>query len=153
MSSDRIPQSPPFIAPIRHSPERPVWSVMIPSYNCSDYLRKTILSVLAQDPGVDKMQIEVVDDHSLDDDVEALVAEIGKGRVKFFRQESNVGSLRNFETCLNRSVGEWVHILHGDDLVNPGFYTEIEGLFQQFPNAGAAFTGYFHINDRDELLY
>jgi glycosyltransferase involved in cell wall biosynthesis len=126
---------------------------MIPSYNCSDYLRKTILSVLAQDPGVDKMQIEVVDDHSLDDDVEALVAEIGKGRVKFFRQESNVGSLRNFETCLNRSVGEWVHILHGDDLVLPGFYAEIGDLFQRFPDAGAAFTGYFHINERDELMH
>lgn len=99
------------------------------------------------------MQIEVVDDHSTDTDVEALVAEIGKGRIGFFRQESNVGSLRNFETCLNRSVGEWVHILHGDDLVNPGFYSEIEHLFQEFPEAGAAFTGYFHINDRDEPMY
>lgn len=112
-----------------------------------------MLSVLAQDPGADKMQIEVVDDHSLDVDVEALVAEIGKGRIGFFRQESNVGSLRNFETCLNRSVGEWIHILHGDDLVSPGFYTEIEKLFQEFPDAGAAFTGYFHINDQDEVMY
>jgi glycosyltransferase involved in cell wall biosynthesis len=126
---------------------------MIPSYNCSDYLRKTLLSVLAQDPGMEKMQIEVIDDHSTDADVEALVAEIGKGRIGFFRQESNVGSLRNFETCLNRSSGEWVHILHGDDLVIPGFYGEIERLFRLFPDAGAAFTGYFHINDRDELLY
>jgi glycosyltransferase involved in cell wall biosynthesis len=126
---------------------------MIPSYNCIAYLRKTIISVLAQDPGPGKMQIEVIDDHSLDGDVEALVAEIGKGRVKYFRQERNVGSLRNFETCLNRSVGEWVHILHGDDLVLAGFYDEIERLFRKFPDAGAAFTGYFHINECDELLY
>ena len=153
MSSDRIPQSPPVIAPVRSLPQRPLWSVMIPSYNCSDYLRKTLVSVLAQDPGPDKMQIEVIDDHSLDADVKELVAGIGKGRVGFFRQESNVGSLRNFETCLNRSVGEWVHILHGDDLVDPGFYEEIEKLFKQFPDAGAAFTGYYHIDHRDEILY
>ncbi len=153
MSSDRIPQSPPLIAPVRNVAERPLWSVMIPSYNCSDYLRKTLLSVLAQDPGPGEMQIEVIDDHSTDADVEALVAEIGNGRVTYFRQESNVGSLRNFETCLNRSIGEWVHILHGDDLVIPGFYDEVERLFDLYPDAGAAFTGYFHINDRDELLY
>ena len=153
MSSDRIPQSPPLIAPVRNSLARPLWSVMIPSYNCSHYLKKTLLSVLAQDPGPDKMQIEVIDDHSHDTDVEALVAQIGKGRIGFFRQERNVGSLRNFETCLNRSVGERIHILHGDDMIAPGFYDEIDMLFRKYPTAGAAFTGYFHINELDELLY
>jgi glycosyltransferase involved in cell wall biosynthesis len=111
------------------------------------------LSVLAQDPGPDKMQIEVIDDHSTDADVEALVAEIGKGRVGFFRQDHNVGSLRNFETCLNRSTGQWIHLLHGDDLVKPDFYREVEMLFQEYPEAGAAFTGYFHIGEKGEILY
>ncbi|GGB17239.1 hypothetical protein GCM10011511_46280 [Puia dinghuensis] len=126
---------------------------MIPTYNCSNYLREALTSVLAQDLGAEQMQIEVVDDASTDADVRALVAEIGKGRVGYFRQERNVGSLRNFETCLNRSTGEWVHLLHGDDLVKPGFYKEIESLFQQFPEAGAAFTGYLHVDERAEVLY
>ena len=116
-------------------------------------MRETLLSVLIQDPGPDKMQIAVIDDCSTDADVQALVAEIGKGRVEFFRQEVNVGSLRNFETCLNRSVGHWVHLLHGDDSVRPGFYTEIETLFHQHPDAGAAFTGYHYIGEKGEILY
>ena len=48
--------------------ERPRWSVMIPTYNCARYLEAALRSVLAQDPGREAMQIEVVDDHSPDDD-------------------------------------------------------------------------------------
>lgn len=153
MSMDRIPVTPPHIAPVKPGIVRPLFSVMIPTYNCSNYLKEALLSVLAQDPGPEKMQIEVVDDCSTDADVKALVEEIGRGRVGYFRQERNVGSLRNFETCLNRSTGEWVHLLHGDDLVKRGFYKEIELLFRQYPQAGAAFTGYLHVDERAEVLY
>src|SRR5262249_19590947 len=118
--NDRIPETPPIIAPVPNSVNRPQWSVMIPSYNCSNYLEDAIKSVLTQDWGPDKMQIEVVDDASTDVDVEELVKKLGNGRVAFYRQEKNKGSLRNFETCLNRSKGNWIHILHGDDMVKPG---------------------------------
>jgi hypothetical protein len=43
--------------------------------------------------------------------------------------------------------------LHGDDLVKPGFYKEIESLFQQYPGAGAAFTGFLHVDERGDVLY
>lgn len=151
--SERIPQSPPVIKPVPDQVRRPLWSVMIPSYNCNQYLVENIRSVLQQDPGADLMQIEVVDDCSTESDVESLVMEIGKGRVGFFRQSQNVGSLRNFETCLNRATGYYIHLLHGDDQVRPGFYTEIENLFNRFPEAGAAFTGFVFVDEQNERLY
>jgi glycosyltransferase involved in cell wall biosynthesis len=126
---------------------------MIPTYNCSRYLIQNLASVLQQDPGEEFMQIEVVDDFSTDTDVESLVREIGKGRVGYYRQPGNVGSLRNFETCLNRATGHYIHLLHGDDQVRPGFYTEIEKLFSSFPQAGAAFTGFVYIGEQNERLY
>lgn len=136
----RTPTSPPFIAPIQEARKRPLWSVMIPSYNCTAYLQQALESVLIQDPGPEHMQIAVIDDCSTDGDVQAVVQSIGKNRVEYFQQASNCGSLRNFETCLNKSLGQWVHLLHGDDRVVDGFYAEIESLFRDFPNAGAAFT-------------
>lgn len=151
--SERIPQSPPKVKTLPDHVYRPRWSVMIPSYNCSEYLIQNLLSVLQQDPGPEIMQIEVVDDFSTDTDVENLVMEIGKGRVGFYRQPGNVGSLRNFETCLNRSTGHFIHLLHGDDQVKPGFYSEIEKLFSRFPQAGAAFTGYVFVDEKNERLY
>lgn len=60
---------------------RPTWSVVIPTYNCADFLRITLKGVLDQDPGPDEMQIEVVDDVSTKDDPEGVVRELGKGRV------------------------------------------------------------------------
>lgn len=135
---ERTPQTPPVIKPTE-ALERPLWSVMIPAYNCIEFLKETLESVLEQDQGPERMQIEVIDDASTDGDVKALVMEIGKGRVTYFRQSQNVGSLRNFETCLNRSKGYYIHLLHGDDMVKHGFYKEIQHLFEQYPTAGAAF--------------
>lgn len=116
---------------------------MIPVYNCFTYLEENLESILAQAPGPDVMQILVLDDCSTDGDVRALVQRVGRNRVDYFRQPKNVGSLRNFETCLNRSLGQWVHLLHGDDCVLPGFYAEVEQLFAAYSEAGAAFTNWF----------
>ena len=67
---------PPVIQTLPDGTERPLWSVMIPVYNCSSYLPSTLQSVLEQDPGREVMQIEVVDDASSDADVSALVERI-----------------------------------------------------------------------------
>jgi glycosyltransferase involved in cell wall biosynthesis len=147
----RIPEVPPLIAP-HTGTYSPIWSVMIPVYNCINFLQETLESVLQQDAGLDLMQIEVVDDGSTDGDVEKLVNDIGKGRIGYFRQKENVGSLRNFETCINRSKGKYVHILHGDDRIEYGFYNEIERLFNENPDAGAAFTNYNYINGQSIKL-
>lgn len=150
---ERILKSPPIIDPVDPKIKRPLWSVMIPSYNCLKYLPHTLESVLAQDPGPGLMQIEVIDDCSTDGDVEQLVNDFGRGRIKYYRQQTNVGHHRNFATCLQRSVGEYVHLLHGDDAVKVGFYKEIENLFNDNPDAGAAFTNNGYIDDQGHATF
>jgi glycosyltransferase involved in cell wall biosynthesis len=121
---------------------------MIPTYECAGFLRETLASVLAQDPGPRLMQIEVVDDAS-SDDPEAVVEELGAGRVGFFRQARNVGHVENFNTCLRRSRGRLVHLLHGDDAVREGFYKTMARPFEQRPEIGAAFCRYIVIDEHD----
>lgn len=125
------------IAPVAAGIPRPLWSVMIPTYNCAHLLQETLSGVLVQDPGANRMQIEVVDDHSTDNP-ESVVDAFG-GRVGFYRQPGNVGHTENFRTCLERAQGELVHLLHGDDLVLPGFYQTMERAFSQNEAIGAAF--------------
>jgi glycosyltransferase involved in cell wall biosynthesis len=127
---------------------RPLWSVMIPTYNCAKYLRETLTSVLAQDPGSDLMQIEVVDDHSTEDDPKAVVEELGKGRVAFYQQPENVGYIHNFETCLLRSRGHLIHILHGDDYVREGFYQKMQQAFLEATDIGYAFCRHLYMDEK-----
>ena len=136
------------ILPLGTEDVRPLWSVMIPTYHCAGYLRSTLESVLAQDPGVEQMQIEVVDDHSTSDDPEAVVREFAGDRVAFYRQPQNVGHVRNFTTCLQRSRGRLVHLLHGDDAVLPGFYAALARPLLAHPELGAAFCRHVYVDER-----
>ena len=116
-----------------------LWSVMIPAYNPGSYLAETLRSVLREDIGPDQMQVEVLDDCSTRDDVAGMVAEVGQGRVRYFRQPQNVGLTRNFNSGIQRAQGRFVHILHADDIVNPGFYAVLGKALTGHPELGAAF--------------
>lgn len=135
------------IPPVLEGEPRPLWSVMIPTYNCAEYLRETLASVLAQDPGPEVMQIEVIDDHSTRDNPAAVVEELGRGRVGFYRQSENVGYIRNFETCLKRSRGQLIHLLHGDDCVRDGFYHKLQPAFDKHPEIGAAWCRHIFMDE------
>src|SRR5260370_192200 len=89
----------PPIEPVAGGLPRPLWSVMIPAYNCADYLRHTLRGVLDQDPGPDRMQIQVVDDCSTKDDPAAVVREMGGGRIRYFRQPKNIRAIESVHTC------------------------------------------------------
>ena len=137
MSPDVLRNRDP-VPPVPRSTRSPKWSVMIPTYNSAQYLSKTLQSVLSQAPGPEYMQIEVVDDCSWDNP-EKVVTEVGGGRVGFFRQSKNAGHIANFQSCLVRSRGELVHLLHGDDAVRPGFYRQLQSGFDTSVAIGAAF--------------
>jgi len=125
----------PSVPKIKTQGRRPFWSVMIPTYNCGPFLRRTMESVLAQALGPDVMQIEVVDGCSTKDDPEGMVRDIGGGRIAFHRLPRNQGPAHTFNTCIERARGKWVHILHGDDIVFPGFYAAYDDVIGAHPEA------------------
>jgi len=98
------------------------------------------------------MQIEVVDDCSDKDEPEEVVDEIGQGRVLFYKKSINGGAIHNFNTCIERSCGYLVHILHGDDSVETGFYKQFTAAFQASPDCAAIFCRAFDIDENCDLL-
>ena len=112
-------------------------SIMIPTYNCAAFLEEALTSLREQ--GVDQAQVEVVDDCSTDDDPGEIVRRVGAGWVVFHRQPVNLGLVGNFNTCLGRAKRPWVHLLHGDDFVLPGGYSEAAGLLGRQPGSHVLF--------------
>src|SRR5258707_2429820 len=112
MSSKRLHTAsslrPPAIGVPPVDDYRPVWSVMIPTYNArADYLEETLKSVLQQDPGPDQMQIEVVDDCSKDNTAFEVARRIGASRVTFHAEPQNRGLANNWNRCIERARGQW----------------------------------------------
>ncbi len=139
------------VAPVASSEPRPLWSVLIPTHNCANYLEQTLQSVLEQDRGPQQMEILVVDDHSTEDDPISVVNRVAGDRVRFIRQQSNVGKSRNYQSGLDASRGRLIHQLHGDDKVGQDFYRSMEACFDRFPEAGAFFCQSEYINESNEV--
>lgn len=141
----------PPIAPFSEVASRPLFSVMIPVFNAAAFLRETLESVLRQDPGPDVMDIEVVDNCSTDDP-EAIVRALAGDRVKFHRQPRNIGAIENFNTCIRRARGHWVHILHADDTLLPGFYAAAQRAIAAHPNIGGVACRHLFIDENGTWL-
>jgi glycosyltransferase involved in cell wall biosynthesis len=127
------------IEPITGDDERPFWSVMIPTRDCGPWLEASLSSVRDQDPGPEKMQIAVVDDASDGDRAQQITRRIFGERAEYHRHPVSLGIAGNWNACVDLSRGHWVHVLHQDDLVLPGFYERLERAALVVPEVGAAF--------------
>ncbi len=143
----------PKIEPVTEGEKRPFWSVMIPTYNNTKFLEQALQSILAQDPGPDEMQIEVIDDGSTKDDPEEIVRKIGKDRVIFHRHPQNLGIGKSWNSCLQRARGKWVHILHQDDFVMPGFYARFRESLENNLDVGAAFCRNIYVDENNNWKF
>jgi GT2 family glycosyltransferase len=63
------------------------------------------------------------------------------------RNPTNLGLAGAWNRCVERAYGEWIHILHQDDLVFPGFYPELRKVIGDFPAAGAAFCRHAYLDE------
>jgi len=136
----------PRIQPVSVS-ERPFWSVMIPTYRPRpDYLERAISSVIADLPPGKDVQIEIVDDASTEFDAAAFVRRIGAAGIATSRNPERRGLAGNWNACVARARGHWVHLLHQDDFVRPGFYAAMRRGIEAVPELGAAFCDCYFVS-------
>ncbi|GAA3573744.1 hypothetical protein GCM10022197_33280 [Microlunatus spumicola] len=103
----------------------PTWSVVIPVHDCAGYLARALPEVLAQLGERDDAEVLVLDDASTDDPG-GVVERLGRGRVRYLPNPGHLGAIGTFNRGVTLARGRLVHLLHGDDLVLPGFYAAFE---------------------------
>ena len=137
---DTIAPAPTPHVPPHASGPRPLFSVMLPTFEPDEKLLAALRSVLAQAPPPALMQITVVDDASTPGLTRNLVRTADpEGRVEVVEHKHRLGLAGNWNRSIDLARGELVHLLHQDDYVRPGFYAAIERGFRAAPSAGMAF--------------
>jgi glycosyltransferase involved in cell wall biosynthesis len=95
----------------------PTVSVCIPSYRGATHVAATIESVLAQT--FSDFELLIVDDDS-PDETALVVGRYRDPRIRFLRNERNLGPEGNWNRCLALAGGRYFKLLPQDDLLAPG---------------------------------
>lgn len=110
----------------------PLVSVCIPTFNSSRYLKECIDSVLAQT--FTDFEIVVVENHSSDETL-SIIQEYAKRdrRFRVICNERNIGSVPNFNRCIEASRGDWIKFVHSDDVIAPRCLEEMLAVSKHNP--------------------
>jgi GT2 family glycosyltransferase len=107
--------------------------IFVPFYGDPGLLKQTVGSILGQaNPG---WRLTVVDDGYPDDSIPGYFAAIDDSRVRYERNETNLGANRNYQKCLGLAEHELVVIMGADDLMRPNFVDVITAAHDRFPQA------------------
>ena len=115
------------------TPEAPKVSVIIPFHNACKYLESAVLSVLNQT--FSDFELILIDDGSTDGGSSVLQA-VSDSRIRFYRNEKNVGIPAARNQGIQYANGEYLAWLDGDDLSLPDRIQKQVALFDRNPNLG-----------------
>jgi len=130
---------------------RPLVTVGIPTYNRADgFLRECLESVLSQT--YKNLEI-LVSDNASTDNTEEIVLGYNDDRIRYIKQEKNLGPLNNMSYCLEAATGNYFQMLHDDDLIDPEFIEKCMEAAQYKTDKGIIIAGAREIDEAGNLKY
>lgn len=102
-------------------------SIIIPTHNRSEYVKRAIQSCL--DQTYEDIEVIVVDDASTDN-TEGVVTSFSDERVTYVRNDENLGAPKTRNRGLDLARGEYINFLDDDDELLPEKVREQVALFQ-----------------------
>ncbi len=123
-------------------------SVVIPTFNCERFIRRTVGSALRQT--YRDFEIIVVDDGSTDG-TQAVLAEYGEAL--HYIKQANQGASAARNAALSRATGEYIAYLDADDLWHPEKLAHQVEYLDANPSCGFVHTEVAVIDEQDSVLY
>lgn len=117
---------------------RPLASILIPVYNRAALIEQTVRSALAQTYA--PIEVVVVDNASTDGTWDVLQQLARQDtRLRIFRNDSNIGPVRNWRACAEQACGDYAKILWSDDLIAPDYLERCLPLLER-PDVGFVYS-------------
>lgn len=113
--------------------DRPLISVIVPSYNQGRYVRDTIESILSQE--YRPIQIHVIDGGSTDETVDVLKS-FGSIPELLWVSERDRGVVDAVNKGFAQVTGDLIAIQSSDDMYLPDAFTRVVSAFRKYPQAG-----------------
>jgi len=89
-------------------------SIIMPSWNTARFISESIQSVISQTYTF--WELLIVDDCSTDNTDEIVRPFLSDRRIKFFKNEQNIGAALTRNRAIREAQGEWIAFLDSDDL-------------------------------------
>lgn len=109
----------------------------IPFYGSAEYLDKVLASVRRQT--CPDWCVLVVDDCSPQPGAAEVVRALGDARIRYLRNERNLGLAGNWNRCVELASTDLVTLLHGDDELMPEYAALMLQAHEQHPQVAAVF--------------
>jgi glycosyltransferase involved in cell wall biosynthesis len=107
--------------------------IMLPFWGDPLLLRQTVESVLGQtDP---EWRLTVIDDAYPDPSVAEYFAQLDDPRVRYVRNDVNVGIIENFRASVRLATADHLVVLGSDDLLLPGYVAALRDAVRRHPDA------------------
>jgi hypothetical protein len=111
---------------------RPLVSVGIPTYNRSDWLRRSVESVLRQD--YKNIEVIIANNASTDSTASVCLELIASdSRAFYLEQTSNIGPVANFAAALQAARGDYFMWLGDDDWIDESYVSQCVELLRSEP--------------------
>ena len=114
----------------------PLVSIVIPTYKRPALLKLAIESALNQKNCPDFELVVVDDNPERDCDTEQLMKCISTAKISYYKNEKNLGQINNWNRCFELAKGEWVVMLHDDDLLLAFFLHDCFAVINERPQIG-----------------
>ncbi|NUO08048.1 MAG: glycosyltransferase [Candidatus Brocadia sp.] len=126
----------------------PLVSVVLPTYNCANFLPESIGSILLQT--YHSYEIIVIDDGSTDNTNEVLNPFMQ--RIKYIKLEQNKGLPIARNTGIRSAQGKYIAFIDADDLWLPEkLQTDME-CFNGHPDVGMVYSQHMNIDEKGHVL-
>lgn len=118
-------------------------SIIMANYNNSKYIEDAIESVLLQ--GSHDWELVILDDYSSDNSEQLVKKYLSDKRVRFFKNESNLGYIKTLKKMIEIAENDIIGILDSDDVLIEGAIEKVLSVYNNKKNKLIGFVYTQHI--------